>query len=309
MTGPDYSSRPTLSVGIPTFGAVPDRGWRWLLDLGRMLDDAGIDRVVVPDHVVNGPDVADYPWGHFPTGPEAHWLEPLTVLTGIASVTERLRLATGILIAPLRPAPLLAKQVATLDQISGGRVDLGVGTGWQPAEFEAFGLDFAARGQLLTDTMGACRALWERRPATFASESVSFVDTYCSPPTAQERLPVWFSGTLNARNVARIVELGDGWIPIMGATAEDISTGVERLRTAMISAGRPPESLLVRHPLTAVRDGDKRVDLSATMAAVPAMVEAGATDIHANIQTYDRELTDPAATCQSLAAAFRAALG
>ena len=200
MTGQQPIRRPTLSVGIPTFGALaPNGGWRSLLDLGRILEDAGVNRVIVADHVVNGPNVSDYPWGTFPTGPEAHWLEPLAVLTGIASVTEHLRLGTGILIAPLRPAALLAKQVATLDQLSEGRVDLGVGTGWQQAEFDAFGLDFAARGQLLNDTMGACRALWENQPATFTSGSVSFVDTYCSPPPVQPRLPVWFSGTLHGR--------------------------------------------------------------------------------------------------------------
>ncbi len=310
MTALGSPARPTLSVGIPTFGALPpDGGWRSLLDLGRILEDAGVDRVIVADHVVNGPNVADYPWGTFPTGPDAHWLEPLTVLTGIASVTEHLRLGTGILIAPLRPAPLLAKQVATLDQLSGGRVDLGVGTGWQQAEFDAFGLDFAARGHLLNDTMGACRALWERQPATFTSGSVSFIDTYCSPPPAQPRLPVWFSGTLHGRNVSRIVELGDGWIPIMGSTAEDIQTGVTRLRTAMVAAGRPPESLLVRHSLPTVRGADGQVDLGATMAAVPAMVDAGATDIHASIQAYDRNLSDPAGACHALVAAFKAALG
>lgn len=310
MTGPEARTRPTLSVGIPTFGALaPKGGWRSLLDLGRILEDAGVDRVIVADHVVNGPNVADYPWGTFPTGPDAHWLEPLTVLTGIASVTEHLRLGTGILIAPLRPAPLLAKQIATLDQLSGGRVDLGVGTGWQQAEFDAFGLDFTARGQLLDDTMGACRALWESQPASFTSGSVSFVDTYCSPPPAQPRLPVWFSGTLHARNIARIVKLGDGWIPIMGSSPEEVQSGAALLRTAMTEAGRPPESLLVRHSLPAVRGDDGRVDLGATMAAVPAMVDAGATDIHASIQTYDRDLNDPAGACQPLVAAFNAVLG
>ena len=268
-----------------------------------------MNRVIVADHVVNGPNVSDYPWGTFPTGPEAHWLEPLAVLTGIASVTEHLRLGTGILIAPLRPAALLAKQVATLDQLSEGRVDLGVGTGWQQAEFDAFGLDFAARGQLLNDTMGACRALWENQPATFTSGSVSFVDTYCSPPPVQPRLPVWFSGTLHGRNVARIVELGDGWIPIMGSTAAEIQAGSALLRTAMSNAGRPAESLLVRHSLPAVRADDGRVDLGATMAAVPAKVAAGATDIHASIQAYDRNLADPASACQELVRAFSAVLG
>lgn len=300
---------PTLSLGIPSFGTAPGGGWRGLLDLGRMAEDAGIDRVIVPDHVVNGPDVADYPWGRFPTAPDGHWLEPLTVLTGIAGVTDRLRLGTGVLIAPLRPAPLLAKQAATLDVVSNGRLDLGVGSGWQRAEFEAFGLDFSQRGQLLTDTIGACRALWEGQPASFTSASVSFTDIFCSPSPAQARLPVWFSGTLHARNVTRIVELGDGWIPIMGSTTDDVRAGVAALATAFADAGRSPEHLQVRHALPAVRAHDGRVDLAATMAPVPTLIEAGVTDVHASLQAFDRNLTDPAATCQALVAAFQGEVG
>ncbi len=113
---------PTLTVGLPNFGNTFASGeWRRFVDLGRAAEDAGIDRVVVVDHVVMGPHTENYVWGKFPVPPDAPWLEPLTVLTAIAAVTAQVRLATGILIAPLRPAAFLAKQVATLDQLSGGR--------------------------------------------------------------------------------------------------------------------------------------------------------------------------------------------
>lgn len=310
MTAPGPPDRPTLSLGLPTFGtAAPADGWRTVLDLARTVEDAGVDRVIVPDHVVNGPDVADYPWGRFPTGPDGHWLEPLAVLTGIAAVTSTLRLGTGVLIAPLRPAPFLAKQVATLDQLSGGRVDLGVGTGWQRAEFEAFGIDFAARGRLLTETMAACRALWTGAPASYASGTVSFTDICCSPPPAQHRLPVWFSGTLHARNVARIVELGDGWIPIMGSTTDDVRAGVATLTAAFVDVGRDPAELRVRHALAVARDADGRPDLAATMAAVPVMVDAGATDVHASLPAWDPTLEDPRRVTESLVRAFHHELG
>lgn len=306
MTAPDpAAARPTLSLGLPTFGhAAPAAGWRTVLDLARTAEDGGVDRVIVTDHVVNGPDVADYPWGRFPTGPEGHWLEPLAVLTGIAAVTTTLRLGTGVLIAPLRPAPLLAKQVATLDQLSDGRVDLGVGTGWQRAEFEAFGLDFSARGRMLTETIAACRALWTGEPATFRSETADFAAVCCAPPPVQPRLPVWFSGTLHARNVGRIVELGDGWIPIMGATTDDVRAGVATLTAAFADTGRDPAELRVRHALPVVRDTGGRPDPAATMAAVPAMVEAGATDVQASLQAWDPDLARPKATIEALVAAF-----
>jgi probable F420-dependent oxidoreductase len=212
--------------------------------------------LIVSDHVVLGPDVADYPWGTFPTGPDGAWLEPLTVLTAVAAVTSRVRLATGILIAPLRPAAVLAKTVATLDQLSGGRVDLGVGTGWQRAEYDAVGLDFDRRGTLLTETMTTCRALWEGRVP----------DVYCEPRPVQTRLPVWFSGTLHDRNVARIVELGDGWIPIMGASVDEIRAGAARLRDAFAAAGRDPAEFRVQ---ASARDLD----------AISALAEADVTTI------------------------------
>jgi probable F420-dependent oxidoreductase len=223
---------PTLSLMLPSYGEPAGGDWRFLLDLARAADDAGIDRVVVTDHVVMGHNTQEYRWGKFPLPPEGPWAEPLAVLTAMAAVTSRVRLSTGILIAPLRPAALLAKTVATIDQMSGGRVDLGVGTGWQREEYEAEGLDFARRGQLLTDTVGACRALWTDTPASFSSPTLSFDDVFCAPKPAQARLPVWFAGTLNERNLRRVVELGDGWIPIMGASIDDIRAGAapERLR-------------------------------------------------------------------------------
>jgi probable F420-dependent oxidoreductase len=299
--------QPTLTLGLPTFGRAPGGAWRTVLEAARAADRAGIDRVVVSDHVVNGPDVASYPWGRFPTPPEGDWLEPLTVLTAIAAVTERVRLSTGILIAPLRPAPLLAKTVATLDVLSAGRVDLGVGVGWQRAEYDALGVDFASRGQRLTDTIGACRALWSELPASFASTGISFADTYCAPQPHQPRLPVWFSGTLNDRNLRRIVDLGDGWIPIMGSTPTDIREGAARLAEAFEAAGRPAASLEVQGSLAPVRNADGSPDLPATMAAAQPLLDAGVTNISIHVSGLDPGLADPEGTCRRLVEAFAAA--
>lgn len=148
------------------------------------------------------------------------------------------------------------------------------------------GLPFEARGRLLTETVAACRALWEQSPASFSSESVSFDGIWCAPVPAQERLPVWFSGTLNERVLRRIIDLGDGWIPIMGATIDQIADGANRLRSAWRDAGRSGEPQ-VQIPLPIAR-GDDRVDLDATMARVPQLVEAGATDVQAMMQVFVR---------------------
>jgi probable F420-dependent oxidoreductase len=299
---------PTFSLGLPTFGAGLSGGWRSLLDIARAAEDAGVDRLIVVDHVVNGPHVDRYPWGRFPTGPDGDWLEPLTVLTAVAAATTHIRLGTGILVAPLRPAALLAKTAATLDVLSGGRLDLGVGTGWQEEELRALGVDPARRGAALTDTIAACRALWAPGPASFSSETVSFEEVYCAPKPVQPRLPVLFSGTLTARNVRRVVELGDGWIPILGSTTVDVGDGVATLREAYEQAGRDAADLQVRHALTPVRTHDGRLDLPATMAPMPELVAAGVTDVTLNLLSLDGGLDDAGPACAAAVGAFQAVL-
>jgi probable F420-dependent oxidoreductase len=280
-----------LSLGIPNFGGWAGADARALLDVARAADDAGVDRLVVSDHVILGNNLDAYRWGRFPTTADAPWLEPLTCLTAFAAVTSRVRLSTGILIAPLRRAPLLAKTVATLDVVSGGRVDLGVGVGWQEEEYDAVGLEFSARGRLLEDTIGGCRELWTSLPASYQSRSVTFDDVYCSPQPLQQPLPVWFSGTLNDRNLRRITSLGDGWIPIMGASLDDIRTGARLLRAA---TGRAVD---VQAPLAPARRDDKTLDVHATMAQVPELAAAGVTNVYLNAATVG---PDPAGAVLAL---------
>ena len=299
-------NRPRLIVGLQNFGDVPGGGgdWRVLIDLARQAEAAGVDGVVVVDHVVMGRNTDEYAWGRFPQPPEAPWLEPLTVLTAMGAVTERLRLATGILVAPVRPAAVLAKTAATIDVLSGGRLDLGVGVGWQREEFDAVGLDFAQRGQLLTDTIAACRALWENVPASFRSDTVTFDDIFCTPQPVQAPLPIWFSGVLHPRNVDRIVRLGDGWIPIMGATLDDIRDGITLLRKAYAEADRDPAALQVRAPVIVARGDDRKVDLDATMASVPDLVAAGATELRADLRLTAAAYDDPPTAFGQLVEAF-----
>ncbi len=299
---------PTLSVGLPNFGTfLPADAWHRLVDLGRAAEAAGIDRVVVVDHVVMGPHTDAYAWGTFPTPPEAPWLEPMTVLTAIAAATTNVRLATGIIIAPLRPAVLLAKQAATLDVLSQGRLDLGVGAGWQREEYEAEGLDFDKRGQLLTDTIAACKVLWRDTPAAITTPSFSFEDVYCEPKPVQEGgVPLWISGTLHRRNLERLAAHGDAWIPIMGESVEGIESGTERVRDAFTAAGRDPGRLRVQAPLRLARGADGALDLGRSMESVPALVAAGATDIQVPLQAFTRDPDAAPGVLAEIAAAFRA---
>jgi probable F420-dependent oxidoreductase len=279
-----------LTLSIPSFGPFfPPGRLHEVIDCARRAEAAGVDTVIVPDHVVMSEHTEAYEWGPFPFPIEVPWLEPLTVLAAIAGATSRVRLATGILIAPLRPAIVLAKAAATLDVLSQGRLDLGVGVGWQREEFDAAGLDFEARAQRLDDTVAACRALWRDSPASFASETVRFEKIWCEPrPVQPGGVPVWFSGTLHRRNVERIVRWGDGWIPIMTATRSDLSEGAKRLADALARAGRDPRALRVRGSLELRMGANGRPDLAATLSGVQELAAAGATDAQLGLLAFVR---------------------
>jgi probable F420-dependent oxidoreductase len=297
----------TLSIGLANYGSTYAPGeWNRFVDLGRAADDAGVDRIIVVDHVVMGPHTENYAWGKFPVPPDAPWYEPLTMLAAIAAVTQRVRLATGILIAPLRPAAFLAKQVATLDQISRGRVDLGVGAGWQREEYDAEGLPFEERGQLLTDTLAALKVLWRDTPAAFDSPTLSFRDIYCEPkPLQPGGVPLWVAGTLNKRNLERVVEYGDAWIPIMGESVEGIAGGAEMVRELWSAAGRDPAQLQVQAPLRMAMSDDGRPDLARSMASVPELLAAGATDIQVTLRAFARDVGDAPSAMEEIVRRFR----
>jgi probable F420-dependent oxidoreductase len=273
----------SLSVTLTNYGTLfrEPGDWHRVRELAQLAEQAGVDRLLLTDHVVMGERTDAYPWGEFPFPPELPWLEPLSMISTMAAVTERVRFSTKILIAPLRPAPLLAKTLATMDVLSQGRMEVGVSTGWQREEYEASGVDWSRRGQLLTDTMGACRALWSQAPASFESETVSFERVWCSPqPLQPGGIPIWFAGSLHARNLERICRLGDGWIPPPYAPLEALREGVPRLREAWERAGRDPVGLRVQGDLAAVPGDDGRPDLARSLAAVPAWLDAGATTVN-----------------------------
>ncbi|WP_214412808.1 TIGR03619 family F420-dependent LLM class oxidoreductase [Sphaerisporangium fuscum] len=299
---------PALSVTLPNFGGLLPRGeWRRYLDLARMAEDEGVERVVVVDHVVMGRNTHAYPWGRFPGTPEEPWLEPLTVLSAVAGATSRLRLATGVLIAPLRGAALLAKTAATLDVISGGRLDLGVGAGWQREEYDAAGADWERRGRLLTDTIAACAVLWRDSPASFASETVNFSDVWCEPkPLQPGGVPLWIAGTLHARNLERLTRWGSGWIPIMGETPGGVAAGTAVIREAWSRAGRDPAGLGVQASIPVLRDAAGIPDLARSMETVPELVASGGTAVNAFLTPFCPDVSGARAFFRDLATRFRA---
>ncbi len=249
-----------------------------VVDVARQADQLGVEQLVFPDHVAIGSRLDRYPYSaRFPYPPSEPWLEPLTALAAIAGATQRVRLGTGVLIAPLRPVLLLAKTVATLDVLSRGRVDLGIGTGWQREEFVEPGMGFVGRTQRMDDAIAACRSLWgSEPPVSFESETISFSEIWSEPRPVQARIPVWYGGALTVPMVARIAELGDGWLPL-GPTTEEIGAGIETLRAAFADRGRDPDELGVRVGLPLVVGNDGAVDVGASVAALPDLAAMGVT--------------------------------
>jgi probable F420-dependent oxidoreductase len=300
---------PRLTVGLPNYGTyLGADAWRALPALAVAAERAGIDGVSVVDHVVMGSRVDRYPYGRFPGGPEAPWLEPLTVLAAIGAVTERVELATAVLISPLRPAALLAKTAATLDVLSGGRLVLGVGTGWQEEEYGALGADWARRHQVLDDQLAACHALWTGGPVDVDLPTLAFEGIHCRPrPAGDGGVPFWIGGKLTERNLARIVKWGSGWIPAPVDGPDAVADGVRRLRAALEEAGRDPASVRVRVTPQAVRDDAGRADVVASLAAGEGLVAAGGTDLFVSLMGWCPEPERAAAFLGELAEAHHAA--
>jgi probable F420-dependent oxidoreductase len=297
---------PLLSVTLPNFGdLVPAGEWRRYLDLARTAEDQGIGRIVTVDHVVMGSGIDAYRWGPFPGASEDPWLEPLTMLSAVAAVTSRIRLATGILIAPLRGAAVLAKTAATLDVISEGRLDLGVGVGWQREEYEAAGLPWTRRGTLLDDTLAACKALWTTSPTTLDLPTVRLEEIWCEPkPVQPGGVPLWIAGTLHERNLTRLTRWGDGWIPIMGESVHGVAAGAALARKCWEDAGRDPAALQIQATLPIKQDPSGRPDLARSIEAVPALQAAGGTVINVHITPFLGDLRNAERVFRDLVGRF-----
>ena len=295
------TQEPYLSLQLRTFSPEKPTSWQPVIDQAIAADRAGVGKVVVSDHVVFGEELGAYgnpriggvSGGKQPTGPDGHWLEPLTFLSLIAGITSDIRLGTNILLAALRRPTVLAKTLATLDVLSGGRVDLGVGVGWQKEEYDACGLEFSDRGRILDHTLEVCQILWRESTADYESPELSFSSIHAMPkPMQSAGVPIWVSGTVNNRSMQRLATFGAGWIP-WGPDANDIKTGIRSMREKVSEFGRDPKSIQVMSVMPIIRD-ENGIDLNATMAAIPDLVESGVTDFRAYLPIPDgmEEATD-----------------
>jgi probable F420-dependent oxidoreductase len=233
-----------MKFGLIFANTMRFAGREGLVELAQGAETAGFESLWTVEHVVY-PDgyTSEYPYdrsGRMAMTAEAALPDPLIWLAFVAACTERLRLATGILILPQRNPLVLAKEVATLDALSGGRVELGVGVGWLREEFEALGVPFEGRGRRTDDYIAAMRALWDGDHAEHHGPTVDFAGVSSNPKPARGRVPIHIGGHTRAA-AERAGRIGDGFFPGTG----DLGELVDIMRQTAADAGRDPADIEV----------------------------------------------------------------
>ena len=231
-----------MKFGIMFANVLGFTGAEGATAIAQAAEEAGFESLWAVEHVVVPAGYqSEYPYsdsGRMPGTEDVDIPDPLVWLTYVAAETHTIRLATGILILAERNPVVTAKEVATLDVMSNGRVTLGVGAGWLREEFDAIGVPFERRGKRLDENIEAMRALWTQDKPTYHGEFVSFTDAISRPHPAQGSVPIVIGGHTDvaARRAGR---LGDGFFPGKG----DFEHLVSVMRAAATEAGRDPDSI------------------------------------------------------------------
>jgi probable F420-dependent oxidoreductase len=212
-----------VGIHLPQFGRAssPDA----IARAARLAEDRGFAGLWVSDHVVQ-PAAQDYP--------SPYLFDPLVALTWAAAITSEIGLGTSVLVVPQRSALELANSLASLDQLSGGRLIVGVGVGWSEGEYAALGQRFGDRGDRLDEALDLWRVVWRDDPASFEGEFTSFRDLRVLPQPAHE-IPVWVGGS-SARSRRRAIERGDGF-HLIGLTPDEVVAPIAELRAARPEPG------------------------------------------------------------------------
>jgi probable F420-dependent oxidoreductase len=270
---------------------------------------AGFDGVMLSEHVVlcPGSDSEGFPANPreyaLPGNqdPSTPWPDPLVLLGAIAAATSRVRLIASAVIAPLRHPLLLAKTLATLDLLSEGRLVVQPTVSWHRREYEALGVPFESRGDLLDEHLAAWRVLWRETPASFDGPRYAFAQVFLEPkPNRPEGPTLWFGGrSLHDRLLRRLVVYGDGFNPLGAPTDDDLG----RVRSAMIAAGRSPSDLeMIGGTRGVFPDATGVADLDAALASIPAQLDRGFTTICIKPSQFVDDPADIASFCRTVVA-------
>jgi probable F420-dependent oxidoreductase len=228
----------------------------------------GYDAVFVSDHLCIPPDQTE--------GSGGRYLDVLTTLAYLAGVTDRIRLGISVLVVPYRPAVLTAKQLATIQELSGERVILGVGVGWMKPEFDALGVARSQRGRITDETLRVIHHLFSNEAAPYKGELVSFPAFVFSPRPAR---PVIWVGGNSDKALRRVIEFGDGWHPML--PADKLKPAVAELRQKLPAKKSNVEII--------VRRGMRFDDLGAAKAKFQTERDAGATYFILDLGRYPSE--------------------
>jgi probable F420-dependent oxidoreductase len=221
----------TFGIAARNFTAYPEMpDAKALVDYGVRMEELGFDSVWVWDHMLLGVEP------NFPV------IDSLTVLTGIAARTNRIKLGTGILVLPLRNAVGLAKQLSSMDQLSAGRLVLGMASGWYKREFDAMGIPFEQRGKIMDENLELLRRLWTEPSVTGEYARYKLSKAVMYPKPAQERIPILIGGYVD-RVLKRAATVGDGWLTYF-YTPQGFTKSWTKIRNFAAEAGKDPNKLL-----------------------------------------------------------------
>src|SRR4051794_40852024 len=260
-----------MRIGLHALG-IGSGARRGVIDaVAAAADEAGFATLWVGEHVVMVDEPASrYPYaddGRIAVPPDADWLDPLIALSFAAAATSRIGLATGVLLLPEHNPLIVAKQAASLDVLSGGRLTLGVGVGWSREEFDALGVPFERRGARAAEYAAAMRAVWRDEVARFEGEFARFEAIRVNPKPLRGRIPIMVGGNSDAA-LARAATWGDGWYGFNLGGVEAVRERAAVLLARTREAGRDPAALEVAVALTAPAPAD-----------VAALAAAGVTQL------------------------------
>ena len=239
------------------------------------VEQMGYHFIAAYDHVIGANPASRPSWRGVYDVDDA-FLEPLTLFSYIAGIATKLGLVTSVLIMPQRQTVLLAKQAATLDVLSGGKLRLGVGIGWNEVEYEALGQNFHDRGQRSEEQIELMRQLWRGRSANFEGRWHSVNDAGINPLPVQRPIPVWLGGGAEPV-IRRVARIADGWIPQFSPDASGRAT-FQRMREYAVEAGRNPDDIGLDGRVAARGD-----DVDSWAEAVSRWREIGGT--HVSVST------------------------
>ncbi|MCP3909820.1 MAG: LLM class F420-dependent oxidoreductase [Actinomycetia bacterium] len=228
-----------LSVEFPSvaFREGPEK----VREMAIAIESIGYDEIAVFDHVVMGHPTETRPAPMYP--PKMPILEAIVMMATIAAVTEHVGISTEVLILPQRQPTLVAKQIATIDTMSGGRVRLGVGVGWQESEYDALEQDFTNRGKRMDEAIDLMRAWWRDDPVDFDGAHYAVTAMAMEPKPPQEGgLPVWIGGGSRAA-LRRVGERGDGWMGAAMGSDDKIRQAIDDIRRYTDESGRDPDQI------------------------------------------------------------------